>query len=197
MHPRSLAPLLAGDVLGSPVRVPLGSGVLVGVPGAGWRPQKAGGGDGRHSRPSRPPGTAPWQDRTRQRRVLMGISVPPRRVPTRLVPPARTRFLTRNSRNLHGSCRLGAEAPGMPNLTLVAWEIRRTSTGRVPGRTCPRCRRTGTWSAVRERRRLRLLGLAVGGVSRRDLVACHSCGCALPADWREAQSDPSPTPVPA
>jgi len=85
----------------------------------------------------------------------------------------------------------------MPNLMLVAWEIRRTSTGRVPGRTCPRCRRSGEWSAVHERRRLRLLGLAVGRTGSRELVACRSCGCALPAGWREAQRAPSPTPVPA
>jgi len=85
----------------------------------------------------------------------------------------------------------------MPNLNLVTWQIRRTAAGKVPGRTCPRCRRVGEWSAVRERRRLQVLGTGVGRVTGRDLIACRACGCALPAGWREAQRAPSPTPVPA
>lgn len=85
----------------------------------------------------------------------------------------------------------------MPSLKVVTWEIRRTAAGRVPVRTCPRCRRRGEWSAVRERRRLRVLGTGVGSVRDRQLVACRACGCALPAGWREAQGEPSATPVPA
>lgn len=85
----------------------------------------------------------------------------------------------------------------MPSLNVVALEIRRTAAGRAPGRTCPRCRRTGEWAAVREQRRLRVLGTDVGRVSNRELVACRACGCTLPAGWREAQRAPSPTPVPA
>ncbi len=82
----------------------------------------------------------------------------------------------------------------MPNLNIVAWEIRRTSAGKVPGRECPRCRRTGAWSAVRERRRLQILGTSVGRVGTRELIACCSCGCALPAGWRAAQASPSAWP---
>ena len=85
----------------------------------------------------------------------------------------------------------------MPNLNLVTWEIRRTSTGKAPGRTCPSCRRAGQWSAVREQRRLRVLGTGVGRQGTRDLVACCSCGCALPAGWRAAQAVPPARPVPA
>ena len=85
----------------------------------------------------------------------------------------------------------------MPNLRLVTWEISRTSTGSVAGCACPRCRSTGEWSAIRERRRLHVLGTGVGRVTGRDLVACRACGCALPAGWRPAQSEPSARPVPA
>ncbi|HMS61011.1 MAG TPA: hypothetical protein PKD63_01945 [Solirubrobacteraceae bacterium] len=85
----------------------------------------------------------------------------------------------------------------MPNLHLVSWEIRRIAAGKAADRTCPRCRRTGSWSAVRERRRLHVLGAGVGRVTGRDLVACCGCGCALPAGWRPAQTEPSARPVPA
>ncbi len=81
--------------------------------------------------------------------------------------------------------------------TLVGLETHHTAAGRVASRTCPRCRLTGDWSAVHEHRSVRLLGVTVGRVGARDLVACRSCGCALPAGWREAQRAPSATPVPA
>ena len=85
----------------------------------------------------------------------------------------------------------------MPNLSLVAWEIRRTSAGKVAPRACPRCRRTGQWSAVRERRRLQVLGTGVGRGGTRDLIACGGCGCSMPAGWRAAQVEPAARPVPA
>ena len=86
----------------------------------------------------------------------------------------------------------------MPRLSLVQWEIDRSSAGRMRGtQRCPRCHVDGLWSAVEERRRLRLLGAGVGGWATNDLVACRSCGCSLPAGWRAAQDEPAAVPVPA
>jgi len=86
----------------------------------------------------------------------------------------------------------------MTRLKLVQWEIDRHSAGRR-GRTqrCPRCHVDGLWAAVEERRRLRVLGTGVGRWATNDLVACGSCGCALPAGWRAAQEAPAALPEPA
>ena len=86
----------------------------------------------------------------------------------------------------------------MTHLSLVRWEINRSAAGRMRGtQRCPRCHVDGLWSAVEERRRLRLLGTGVGRWATNHLVACRTCGCALPAGWRAAQDAPSAAPEPA
>ena len=85
----------------------------------------------------------------------------------------------------------------MTRMSLVQWEISRKAVGpRTGSHKCPSCRMRSEWSAVEERRRLRVLGAGVGPWTRNDLVACRECGCALPAGWREAQLEPSSAPSP-
>jgi len=83
-------------------------------------------------------------------------------------------------------------------LSLVGWEIDRNDGGRMRGtQRCPRCHVDGLWSTVEVRRRLRLFGTGVGGWTTSDVVACRTCGCALPAGWRAAQDAPAAVPEPA
>ncbi|MCD6726611.1 MAG: hypothetical protein LT070_05170 [Solirubrobacteraceae bacterium] len=82
------------------------------------------------------------------------------------------------------------------HLSLVTWEVRRLESEHAARpRRCPRCRGSAEWTAVQERRRLQLLGTGVGPVHRRDLVSCRTCGCALPAGWRDASSPPLASPA--
>lgn len=79
---------------------------------------------------------------------------------------------------------------------LIAWDVERTTNADpAQGRACPSCGETEAWEGLREARRLRIAGAAVGRPAERDLVRCGGCGCALPAGWREAQRWPTPTPA--
>jgi hypothetical protein len=83
----------------------------------------------------------------------------------------------------------------MPVRSLIAWDVERTGLGGAAGRDCPSCGERDAWETVREQRRLRIAGTAVGRSLTRSLIACGACGCALPAGWREAQRWPSATPA--
>lgn len=79
---------------------------------------------------------------------------------------------------------------------LIHWDVERTELGAAQHRACPSCGEREAWEGLREARRLRIAGAAVGRSAERQLVRCGGCGCALPAGWREAQRWPTPTPTP-
>jgi hypothetical protein len=83
----------------------------------------------------------------------------------------------------------------MPVSPLIAWDVERTGLGAAAVRACPSCGERDAWESLREERRLRIAGTAVGRTAIRRLVACGACGCALPAGWREAQRWPTATPA--